>query len=79
MPPPRMITVPGRRLQRLVDVLVRLVGVDDLAGVAVVLAVALQVGQQLQAGIADRDVDVRAAVGHPLGRVAPGGGVRMVK
>ena len=58
------------RAQRelLVDVLVRLVGVDHLGRIPVVLAVALQVGQQLQARITDRDVHVRAAVGQPPGR-----------
>ena len=54
--------------QLLVHVLVRLVGVDDLRRVPVVLAVALQVGQQLEARVADRDVHERAAVGQPLGR-----------
>ena len=63
----------------LVDVLVRLVGVDDVAVVVVLGAVALQLGQELQAGVADGEVDVLRAEGDPLGGRRPSGGVRIVK
>src|SRR6478609_531454 len=62
----------GPQFQLLVHVLVRLVGVDHPGRVPVVLAVALQVGQQLQARVADGDVHERAAVGQPLGGGGPG-------
>ena len=50
----------------LVDVLVRLVGVDDVAVVVVVGAVALELGQELQARVADGEVDVLRAERDPL-------------
>ena len=68
MPPPRTSTVPGLFEQALVDVLVRLVRVHRVGVVVVLGAVLLQVGQELEPGIADREVHVLAAVGD-----APGG------
>ncbi len=51
----------------LVDVLVRLVGVDDVAVVVVLGAVALQLRQVLQAGVADGDVHELGPERDPLG------------
>src|SRR5205823_5662784 len=48
--------------------LVRFVGVDDAPEVLVLLAILLEVWKKLQAWVADREVDVLAAVGDALRR-----------
>ena len=58
----------GRRHQSLVDVLVRLVGVDDVVVVLVLRAVGLQLGEELQPRIADGDVHEAGPERDPLGR-----------
>jgi hypothetical protein len=62
----------GPGLEKLVHVLVRLVGVDDVVVVAVPLAELLEVGQEAQARVADREVHEPGAVGDPLGRAGAG-------
>ena len=67
MPPPRITTVQGRRLQLVIDVLVRLVGVHDARVVLGAGAVLLQIGQEAQARVADGDVHETAAERDALG------------
>ena len=57
-----------RPAELLVDVLVRLVGVDDPVGMIRVLrAELLEVGQELEPRVAECEVHVGGAVGDPLG------------
>jgi hypothetical protein len=59
---------PGPGLEELVDVLVRLVGVDDVLVVARGLPERLQVGQEPQPRVADRQVHEAGPERDPLGR-----------
>ena len=72
--------MPGRAHELVIDVLVRLVRIDDLRVVLGSGAVLLQIGQEAQPRVADGDVHETAAEGDPLGlRRRRRGGVRIVK